>query len=228
MADERALMAARNNADWYESLFEVHGRRYERLEQAFLAIDAPPPFHSWVTITAPDLGAELRQRLAEMAQQHDFVVKDSFCSLDLEALRLRPFIEASWICSRTPSRADTSQWQRVESAVALERWEHAWSDGSTSSAARQFPATMLDRGEIACWGRVRNGIFDAGVIANRSEDCVGMSNLFGDDVTLAATWLCSGFGNGLPVVGYEWNEALDQAEDCGFSVVGPLRICGRT
>lgn len=39
-------MAARNNADWYGTMFDVHGLRYQRSEAAFWAIDPPPPYHS--------------------------------------------------------------------------------------------------------------------------------------------------------------------------------------
>ncbi|MEZ5375959.1 MAG: hypothetical protein R2733_05545 [Acidimicrobiales bacterium] len=226
MVDARAVMTARNNADWYATLFAAHGCRFDRFDDAFVAVDPPPPFHSWVTITAPELGVETQQRLAEMAKQVDFVVKDSFCTLDLDELRLQPFIEASWIYCEAPSETDLAAWHRVRSAADLEEWEAAWSDGSISPA-RQFPDALLGRPEIACWGRRRDGVIDGGAIANRSLDCTGLSNVFGDAAVMAAARLCWEFGDGLPVVGYEWSDALDEATAAGFAAVGALRICAR-
>ncbi len=226
MTDRRAVMAASNNADWYEIIFAAHGCGFRRVPGGLVAVDSPPALHSWVTISSPEIDTSLLDRIAEMARGEEFVVKDSFCSLDLEALRLEPFIEASWIHCAEPLSVDTSDWQAVETPEELRRWERAWADGELPTV-RPFPDALLDRKEVAIWARVRGGVIDAGAIANRSDDCTGLSNVFGDDAAAAAARRCWSFGDGRPVVGYEWGEALDGALTAGFDAVGPLRICRR-
>ncbi|MEZ5230154.1 MAG: hypothetical protein R2710_26865 [Acidimicrobiales bacterium] len=225
MVDARAVMTARNNADWYATLFAAHGCRFDRFDDAFVAVDPPPPFHSWVTITAPELGVETQQRLAEMAKQVDFVVKDSFCTLDLDELRLQPFIEASWIYCEAPSETDLAAWHRARSAADLEEWRRP---GVTA------PSRRPDNSRMHC-SAGRRSHAGVGVATghrrrrdrNRSLDCTGLSNVFGDAAVMAAARLCWEFGDGLPVVGYEWSDALDEATAAGFAAVGALRICAR-
>ncbi len=70
--------------------------------------------------------------------------------------------------------------------------------------------------------------FDAGVIANVSNDCVGLSNCFGQNAFPAAATLCGEVSHGeLPIVGYERGDDLTTALNIGFSATGKLRIWGR-
>ncbi|MEM7446412.1 MAG: hypothetical protein AAF414_24040, partial [Pseudomonadota bacterium] len=68
----------------------------------------------------------------------------------------------------------------------------------------------------------------AGCIANRSEACVGLSNVFGETVDAqlfaVAARLTADFGEGRTVVGYEASDTLDAALGCGFRAVGGLRV----
>ena len=74
------------------------------------------------------------------------------------------------------------------------------------------------------WGRRQGAGFDAGVIANLSDDCVGLSNCFGLGARAAATALCAGFGQGKPVVGYERGDDLTEALAQGWIATGPLAV----
>jgi hypothetical protein len=63
---------------------------------------------------------------------------------------------------------------------------------------------------------------DGGVIANRSESVVGLSNLFGD--WPAAVRSVAARHPGLPLVGYESGDDLAAAHRAGFLSTGPLRV----
>jgi len=65
----------------------------------------------------------------------------------------------------------------------------------------------------------------AGVIANRSNSVVGLSNAFGldHDWGPAVQAVCERFP-GLAMVGYEHGSDLAAARAAGFVSVGPLRV----
>jgi hypothetical protein len=69
----------------------------------------------------------------------------------------------------------------------------------------------------------------AGAVASRSEQVVGISNLFASQGGAAAAWpMVLGAVHRLyptlPVVGYERGEYLDSALRHGFEAIGALRI----
>lgn len=227
MSDPRALITARNNADWYQAMFELHGLRYRRTGLGFWAVDPPPPYHSHLVTLDPDPSPELLELITVESIRPGFGLKDSFTALDLDWLGLVEHVTATWVWADDPPGNDTAGWSRLTSGEELVRWERAWKAGGSPSGRRQFPEAILDRPDVTIWGRSSGDGFDAGAIANRSEDCVGMSNVFGHAAIDAAATLCAELGAGLPVVGYEHGDALDEAMAAGFEPVGALRICGR-
>jgi len=224
VVDPRAVVAARNNADWYAMMFDIHGLRYERTPDAFQAIDKPPAYHSSMTLLAPRIGKETLALVAEQARRSDFGIKDSFCHLDLAEMGLAELFSASWIWCESPLHAATDHWIRIESEQDLAVWEVAWTDASPARH-RQFPAAILDRSDVAVFGRVATSGFDAGAIGNISPDCVGMSNVFGETAMAPAAALVAEFGFGVPVVGYERGDDLAAALNIGFEAAGQLRVC---
>lgn len=227
MTDPRAIMAARNNADWYAMMFDVHGLRYRRSEIAFLALDTPPPYHSWMTTLDPTAQRPLLELISQHLERPGFGLKDAFHCLELRAHGLTEHFCATWIWADTLQPASTTGWTRITSANDLLRWEAAWKDGGSPSDQRQFPAAILGRPEVHIWGRNSADGFDAGAVANLSSDCVGLSNCFGRGAFPAAATLCAELAQGLPVVGYERGDDLSVALDAGFEATGLLRIWGK-
>ena len=224
MVDPRAILAAENNADWYEMMFEVHGLRFARDSIGFRALNRPPPFHSRLTWTNPTLADEVLDRVAQDLNLDGFGIKDSFSQLELEGFGLRCIFDASWIwCDAAPSTA-LPHWKVIETEEDLLAWESAWKVGGSPSDLRQFPAAILNRPDVCIWGREGEQGFDAGCIANLSENCVGLSNAFGSDVFPAATQLTLDFGKGRPLVGYERGADLENAKRAGCESVGPLNV----
>jgi len=225
MVDPRAIMAARNNADWYAMMFDVHGLRYLRSEIAFLAVDTPPAYHSWMTTLDPSANRAIHELISQNLDRPGFGLKDGFDCLELGAYGLTELFCATWIWADTVQAADTTGWNRVASAGDLLRWEAAWKDGGSPSDRRQFPSFILNRPDVVVWGRTAaDGGFDAGAIANLSSDCVGLSNCFGHGAFRGAAALCAGLAPGRPIVGYERGDDLRAALDTGFEEVGSLRI----
>lgn len=219
-ADPRAVMAAQNNADWYAMMWDIRGLRYLRDAQGFQAIDPPPPYHSWVTAMH---GVQISRMIAPLLDRPDFGVKDASGQQDLSGLGLRKLFAASWLWHSPRAGVVTGGWDRITTPAALARWDMAWGNSSPSDQ-RQFPDEILAREDVALWGRRAVNGYDAGVIANLSEDCVGLSNLFGKKARPAATALCAGFGGGLPLVGYEWGDDLTEALASGWQITGDLAV----
>lgn len=227
MINNRAIMAASNNADWYSMMFVIHGLRYRRTEIAFLGADAPPRYHSWMTTLDPKARTELLSFVEQNAYRPSFEIKDSFNCLNLADADFVERFSATWIYADTIQPVDTAGWIRVSSIKELLLWERVWNQNSPSDQ-RQFPDAILDRSDLAIWGRRILDGFDAGVVANISKDCVGLSNCFGQAAYPAAASLCAEISQGeLPIVGYEHGDDLTAALNIGFSVSGKLSIWGR-
>lgn len=228
MTDPRAVSAARNNGDWYTMMFDIHQRRYHRSDLVFAAIDEPPPYHSGMVVLTQGQSAAVTTLIPSRAEQPRFGIKDSFAELDFAEVELAELFAASWIwCDKAPD-IDLTAWQTIDSPDRLARWEAGWKDGGSPTDERQFPDAILERPDVAIFGRGDRDRYDAGVIANRSIDVVGLSNAFGPaDAYPAAVAQCGRFGDGLPIVGYERGDDLDVALAAGFAIIGELRVAYR-
>ncbi len=221
MTDRRAVMAACNNADWYAMMWDIHGLRYQRTPDAFCAIDPPPPYHSWGTLTSPT--AQVDDLFAPYRTHPHFGLKDAFNQRDWSDYGLTPLFQATWIWAAPTFDAPTDGWDQIATRDELAKWETAWGAGSPTNT-QQFPPAILKRQDVRLWGRRSEQGYDAGVIANLSVDCVGLSNSFGDDMAAAAATLCGQFGAGRPIVGYERGRDLDAARSVGFVETGLLTV----
>jgi len=223
--DQRVVMAAANNADLYEAVFQLHEIGYERLPFAFVARGKPPPFYANLTLLEPDCMDDVCKELATIASEFGgaLAVKDSFYQMELAAQGFRELFTASWIW-RAPRDVGAAGWQRVETSRDLEMWEAAWEAGSAPTQERMFGDQLLGMPEIGVFGRKHGDAFRAGCLGNLSWDCVGLSNVFGEDALEAAAACVGSMAPDLPIVGYESGDDLRLAKDAGFEVTGDLRI----
>src|SRR5262249_3585399 len=149
----------------------------------------PPSYPNAVTLT------DDRCRAQQIAQIRDLVradipgewgIKDSFAALALAPLGFRTLFAAQWVY-RPATRSVTAvslpgtRWVRVRAAAQLAAWEAAWRRPSPvdshADSARVFPAALLEDRDVAFVAAYRAGHIVAGVIANRTDDVVGISNL---------------------------------------------------
>ncbi|AXI45701.1 hypothetical protein C1J03_06440 [Sulfitobacter sp. SK012] len=223
-------MAARNNADLYAAMFTSHGLRFERFDFAFVGKDQPPPYYGNLTVVSPDHEAEVILQIKEFAVDFGGTVslKDSFCQLDLTANGFKTLFEASWFWRGADSTPPTSDWRQIDTVADLELWEQAWKASGSPTPDRMFHETLLKDPDVVFLGRKADGVFDAGCIANRSRDCMGVSNVFScipsEHIFAQASAAVSALEPGLPLVGYGADDALEAAQEAGFTDVGALRV----
>ncbi|MDX8478831.1 hypothetical protein RFN28_10110 [Mesorhizobium sp. VK24D] len=235
LADKVRICAA-NNADLYEAVFRALGLREHRNPFIWWSESPAPPYYSNLTTLNPDpIELQLKAiKQLSLALEGPFAVKDGFSRLDLADLGFKLLFSASWVWADPDSAiGDTGGrmavgWRRICDADALSAWENAWAFDNPSDR-RVFPPAILDNPDVAFFGRVTTDGFDAGCIVNRSQEAMGLSNVFakGNDAeTVYRDAANAAFtqANGLPLVGYEHGDALQVARIAGFEPVGDLRI----
>ncbi len=228
--DERAVIAAGNNADLYEAIFLSHGLRFERLPFAFVGKDRPPPYYSNLTVLSAAHDDDIVILIMALAEQFEGRVglKDSFCQLDIEENGFRVLFSASWIWRESQKSETSCSWQIIENEADLLLWEEAWKKAGSPTEHRMFKSEMLDKSDIYFLGQKADGEFKAGCIANASADSIGLSNVFSRSDTTGlfsrAAAAVESLGHKKPIVGYESGGDLDNAMDAGFETVGDLRI----
>jgi hypothetical protein len=168
-------------------------------------------------------------------------VKDSFCSLDLADLGFQLLFEATWLwrapSPTVPHSANArTRWTWVRSALELTQWETTWSGDPTNRSSIQqprlfMPALLADQ-DIAFIAAYQDEEIVAGAIANRTDDVVGLSNVFAPLADSALFWAgCVATVHdrfpGLPIVGYERGPELAVAQAVGFERVQDLRVWTR-
>jgi hypothetical protein len=228
--DKRAIIAANNNADLYQTMFASHALRCERTPYVFVGHDSPPPYYSNLTVLAPGCSHQVTSHLKHLAHKFSgsIGIKDSFCDLELRTYGFDVVFDASWIWPPNSTSAVASDWIVVRSSRALEKWEDAWKLSGSPTEVRMFRDAMLQRQEIFFLGKLNRDSFEAGCIANVSSGCIGISNVFslsgGSDTFQEATDSVASISRGFPIVGYISSGSLDVARRAGYEATGDLRI----
>lgn len=156
-------------------------------------------------------------------------IKDSFADLDLAPAGFQILFEAQWI--HRPASApttSTSTWEPVDDPDSLRDWALAWDNGEGNAGL--FRSELLgDPATLVLAERSPDGRVIAGAVASRSDQVVGISNVFTLGADPDSVWppvldaVRRRFPT-LPVVGYEHGDALAAAVRHGFEPVGPLRV----
>jgi hypothetical protein len=222
------VRAAVDNARWCDAVARAHGIATEFRDDAWTAATRTPPFFPDAVTLRPDAAAtELLGRIDASA---GCSIKDSFASLDLEGYGFRVLFEARWIVRQggsPPSPDDGgAAWMRVREAAELAAWESAWSGGSGTRAI--FRAELLAQGSIDVLAAHESGRIVAGAVLTRSDDVIGVSNVFSLRGRRHAWTGCLAqaalLHPGAPLVGYESGDDLEAALEHGFEATGPLRV----
>ncbi|MEL6573269.1 MAG: hypothetical protein AAFQ64_16520 [Pseudomonadota bacterium] len=228
--DERAIYGAQNNADLYEAVFDAHGLRHDKLPYAFVGQDCPPPYYSNLTILAPNQTKAVVSELSKLAVRFNGTIglKDSFCELQLEQNGFEKLFDASWIWLEPKLQEMPDGWKILSDHNELAAWEACWKRNGSPTERRMFPEAILERQDVFFLGKKQGAGFVMGCIANVSNNCVGLSNVFAERPSAhafsQATDAVGAFGNKRPIVGYESGAELDFAIQKGFTIVGDLRI----
>jgi len=229
--DRASRAAARNNADWCDSLCRTHGIPGRFDPDAWVDPHRTP--HYYPDAVTLDPAAAAGSVLARIdTSSAGCSIKDSFAALDLDPFGFHVVREAEWVYREPRSARATGprdvRWTAVEAAGELVAWETAW-DGGGAPAGLFRPALLRDQSVTILGGYV-DGSIAAGAVANRTgRELVGLSNVFAEDGDLDRAW--SGSIDyldtelpGLAIVGYASGADLAVALRRGFQSVGALRI----
>ena len=183
---------------------------------------SPPVYPDAVTLREPLFAGDVLPRIDSSP---GCSIKDSFASVDLSDDGFRVLFEAEWI-HRQPTRGRTKpllSWSVVRTGDELLAWAAAHGGGET------FRPALLDDPAVAILAARDDDDLVAGVIGNRSESVVGLSNLFIRETDPGQIWAEASDAvgaqfPGLPLVGYEDGASLELAHHTGFVSVGPLRV----
>ncbi|MFJ2826634.1 hypothetical protein ACIPC1_03355 [Streptomyces sp. NPDC087263] len=221
--------AARNNAEWCAVMSRSHDVAGEFGAQVWAAPARTPPYHPDAVTLAPGADpAALTARIDTATPGAS--VKDSFADLDLTGSGFQVLFEAQWIHrpAGAPAAAPHLAWDVVGDPDTLGDWALAWDDGG-GNADLFRPELLDDPDTFVLAVRSAEGGLTAGAVASRSDQVVGISNVFALDDGPDAAWpavldAVHRLFPTLPVVGYEHGEDLAAAVRQGFEPVGPLRI----
>ncbi|QTE02805.1 hypothetical protein S1361_36065 [Streptomyces cyanogenus] len=221
--------AARNNAEWCAVMSRSHGLVGEFGAEAWAAPARTPRYYPDAVTLAPGADpAVLAARIDTAAPGAS--VKDSFADLDLTEAGFQVLFEAQWIhrAASPPATASALAWAVADTPDTLRAWALAWDDGD-GDADLFRPELLDDLATFVLAGRDPGGRVVAGAVASRSDQVVGISNVFASDGGPDAAWpgvlaAVHRLFPDSPVVGYEHGDGLEAAVRHGFEPVGPLRI----
>lgn len=221
--------AARNNAQWCAAMSRSHGLAGGFGTHAWAAPARTPLYYPDAVTLVP--GADPAALTAQIdTTAPGASVKDSFADLDLTQAGFQVLFEAQWIHrpASAPVIAPDLDWRLATDPGTLHAWALAWDNGDGNADLFQ-PELLDDPATFVLAGQSAGRRVVAGAVASRSDQVVGISNLFALDdgpdaawpvVLEAVHWLFPT----LPVVGYEYGDDLAAAARHGFEPVGPLRI----
>lgn len=221
--------AARNNAEWCATMSRSHGLASEFGVQAWTAPVRTPRYYPDAVTLVPGVDpATLAARIDTTTPGAS--VKDSFADLDLSETGFHVLFEAQWIHrpASAPAMSSVLDWDVAGDSDTLRAWALAWDEGD-GNASLFRPELLDDAATFVLAGRSRSGRVVAGAVASRSDQVVGISNVFASDGSPDAAWpgvleAVHRLFPTLPVVGYEHGDHLAAAVHHGFEPVGPLRI----
>lgn len=208
-----AALAARNNADWCDLVCRANGVPTRREADRWLSLRRSPPWYP----DAVTLTERPRDLLAGLDLSPGCSVKDSFASVDLAPAGFRLLFDATWIYRppAAPAPRPTPDCRAVRTPDELAVW--------TAGHGGSIPPALLTEPSVLIVAVYDDGDLVGGAIGNRSDGCVGVSNLFGD-VWAQTTAAISARFPGVPLVGYEDADTLPAARAAGFAEAGPLRV----
>jgi hypothetical protein len=220
--------AARNNAEWCEAMCRSHGLAGGFGPQAWTAAVRTPLFYPDAVTLAPGADAAALVDAIDTAAP-GASIKDSFADCDLTGSGFGVLFDAQWIWrpAGPPAAGSDLDWEVVRDPARLQEWASAW-DGGDGNADLFGPALLEDAATFVLAGRSADGRVAAGAVASRSDQVVGVSNVFAlEDEADAWPGVLAALHElfpSVPVVGYEHGEDLAAAARHGFEPLGPLRV----
>ena len=242
MTPSRIEQAARNNAIWCDTVCRAHDTPGEFHDEVWLNRHPVPRFYSNAVTLSDQRAAATQlahiQALIGSGLPGSWSVKDSFRSLDMTDLGFHVLFEATWLwrapAPTAPQGANANMRStQIGNATELAQWETAW-DGepaktSSTPQPRLFVPALLADQNVAFIAAYQGEAIVAGAIANRTDDVIGLTNVFapaadGDLFWEGCITAIQDRFPGLPLVGYQRGPGLAVAQTVGFQKLQDLRV----
>jgi hypothetical protein len=225
--------AARNNAGWCASVCASHGIPHAFGDRAWHSPHRTPPYYPDAVTVRPDAtAADFLSRIDTASPGCS--VKDSFATLDLTSCGFTCLFSARWIHRPAGLAAPASpNWraEQVSTSDRLRDWQDAWHGAGAGPDV--FRPALLDDPSVRVLALHDGGELRGGAVLYRGSGLVGVSNLFavdGGDVAAVRSSVIAAAARrfpGLPLAGYEREDALAHALAVGFTALAPLRVWSR-
>lgn len=233
--DSLLRFAVQNNAEWCDIFCRSHGVSGFFDDGLWYSRDHVPDYYpNLITLSAAQEKPNLQEKVCELFLRNPKMtfIKDSFADMELAEHGFVMLFDAQWLLAPNADRDMLPQPDTIARFISeteeLADWEKAWSGGKTTDLFR--PSLLKDmRVRIAAVYRAEHIV--AGAVFNKSEDVIGISNVFYKDEPSLYWRLFINLINtefpDVPVVGYEHGDDLANALKAGCKKLGPLRIWKR-
>ncbi|MGI9324903.1 MAG: hypothetical protein ACR2PZ_06770 [Pseudomonadales bacterium] len=216
-----------NNVQWCAAVGRAQGVASEIQPRAWISKRPMPLLYPNLITLKPiaEIDDELQQLQGQLPS--GWGIKDSFSSLQITDRGFKVAFDAHWYV-----RAPEAVWPGglenddvvfvVETSLELDEWTFAW---GRSQGNATFPAPLLSDPGIDFVFVRRAGEVVAGLVANLSDQVVGVSNGFGAaaDLLGCIQSLAQRYPN-RAIVGYGSSLELATLETVGFTALGDLRV----
>lgn len=216
------LSGALNNAEWCELVCRSHGLPTRFDDDLWVSLHRSPPWYPDAVTLRPGVAAS--DVIARIDTSSGCSVKDSFADLDLASSGFRVLFEAQWVhrpAGPAPASAGP-EWREVSTPEQVGVWIAAHGGGGN------IRPSVLDHPLVTVFAAYDGEELVGGAVTNRSDGCVGVSNVFGvGDPALVwpgAIAAIAAHHPSEPLVGYEDGASLEAAVAAGFAAAGPLRV----
>ncbi len=233
------LKAIKNNALWCDLITKGHEKVGTFEDELWCNTNEVPLFYPNIITLNQDFGEAQKAIFDAISRIHpkdNWAVKDSYGTLKLESDGFFELFESHWFYRNAeldlPSvKAKKPQIVIIKTESDLNRWEKAWSEHQplVPDGVRMFPKSLLNRHDVVILASIQDNKIINGLIANKTEDVIGISNLFGLALfepekmvpLLELVWVLLGR---LSFVGYESFEDIERAAEWGVEGTGKLKV----
>jgi hypothetical protein len=226
--DARLSAAVETSRRWYDDLCALHGVPVRVEDGLWVALAAPPAYHSSVKTLEP--GVDRDVVLAAMRHHPDGGgVADSYGDVDLGGDGYDLLLEATWLHHEGFADAVWPEgWSLVREPQLLAAW----------TAAHDYAGVLvpgaLALSSLRILAKVADGAPVAGAVFHDAGAVAGLSNVWaaGRPVTAldhAELLACAAVLHpGRPVTDYAWGDDLAPMLEAGYEPLGPQRVWVRS
>jgi len=214
-----------NNAKWCAAIAASHNIASDWRDSIWFSEHPMPPLYpNMVTLTDVVESNQYVDHIDPLLQS-GWAIKDSFKMLQLEDKGFAIAFDACWYClipgeRRIETVAPVSNVNYVTNQSELNLWEKAWGEKSNI-----FKPSLLLDDAIEFLYKEKNGQIVAGLATNQSGESIGISNAFGEHISiLDCVNYIADKNPSKGIVGYGDSAEVTALSKIGFCEVGELRI----